>query len=745
MILPVFLYGVIGMIAQAVFLREIVATFRGGELTVGAALFFWLLWTSAGSAAAGRILQCLHDPRNLFHRLIPWYGFLGYAGYVLVGAIPFIASLAPGEHIPYDIQFLAVALAFAPFNLLGGFLFPLAVISMRDSGGRSTGKTYTLEALGAAAAGVIISLVLAPVFPNRVIALIGPSTGIACGILCMMKQGKGYYGSSVNLIAALALTTFGAFLYDGASAHRYRGQTLLGETDTRYGRIRVTSHGEQVTFYSDAATLFSHPDAQTSEHTAHIPLLAADRLTGVLVLGGSAGGTVEEILKYPTVERITCVELDPELFALAERHIGESWHDNPRVTKVADDARAYLTETFDTFDVIVMNMPPPLSGSVNRFYTTGFFRIAAGRLSDTGILSFALPGAENYIPDDLAVFLAGIRASLAEVFPSVAVLPGAEVRFIASKNPGAAESLTWETLENRRIDRGISTLYVRDYYLSDIFSSFRVEMAKQALDSTYEPRLNTDFHPEGYFRMTLSQGGIEGSTLTSWAKRLASPRLMYMLLAAGACIMTLTMAFPGHGAPRRTALAAIVSVGMTEISLEVLAIMAYQTVFGLLYGRIALLTGAYMAGLAAGAFLSTKRVTGSNNAWKPLAFTQGGIACIAVLWCIVLTVGAQPGTAGVIVESAFYLLTAAAGIAGGFQFPVADSLYRQASGQKRTNTGAIYAADLAGSSVGAFLTASLMIPVLGMIPVLIFLAVLNGLIAVIIPFRAAHETRTATG
>lgn len=739
MMLPVVLYGVIGMTAQVVFLREIVATFRGGELTVGAALFFWLLWTSAGSTVSGRLSQRLHDPRSLFHRLIPWYGFLGYIGFVLVGAIPFIASLSPGEHIPYDIQFMAVAAAFAPCNLLGGFLFPLAVLSMRDGGDKSTGRTYTLEALGAAAAGVIISLVLAPVFPNRVIALIGPTAGIACGILYMVRKGTGYYGSSVNLIAVLALTTGAVFLQEGSSAHRYRGQVLLDETDTRYGRIRVTSHGEQVTFYSGTAALFSHPDAQTSEHTVHIPLLAAERVTSVLVLGGSAGGTVGEILKYPTAEHITCVELDPELFALAERLIGESWHSSPRVVKVADDARGYLAETGDTFDVIVMNMPPPLSGSVNRFYTTGFFRIAAGRLSDTGILSFALPGAENYIPDDLAVFLAGIRASLAEVFPSVAVLPGVQVRFIASKSPGVAESLTWETLETRRIDRGISTLYVRDYYLSDIFSSFRVEMAKEALDSTGEPRLNTDFHPEGYFRMTLSQGGLEGSRLTSWAARLASPRLMYMLLAAAAFIMTLIMAFPGHGAHKRTALTAIVSVGMTEISLEVLAIMAYQTVFGFLYGRIALLTGAYMAGLAAGAFLSTNYVAVRHNSWKPLALTQGGIACIAVLWCIVLTAGAQTGDAGMVMEAAFYLLTAAAGIAGGFQFPAADSLYRKDSGQKRTNTGAVYAADLAGSSVGAFLTASLMIPVLGMIPVLIFLACLNGLIAVIIPFKAAYE------
>ena len=76
-------------------------------------------------------------------------------------------------------------------------------------------------------------------------------------------------------------------------------------------------------------------------------------------------------------------------------------------------------------------------------------------------------------------------------------------------------------------------------------------------------------------------------------------------------------------------------------------------------------------------------------------------------------------------ETGFYLLTAAAGVAGGIQFPLADSLFRHVQSPRPTGTGFIYALDLAGSSVGALVTASCMIPLIGMVPSLAFFTALN--------------------
>ncbi len=168
---------------------------------------------------------------------------------------------------------------------------------------------------------------------------------------------------------------------------------------------------------------------------------------------------------------------------------------------------------------------------------------------------------------------------------------------------------------------------------------------------------------------------------------------------------------------------------MTEISLELLAIMAYQSIFGVLYGRIALLIGSYMAGLALGAWIGTQMVEKKYTGIKQLAIIQIGIAVIPMVWIGLLVLhSAFPGEIP-LMELGFYILTTLAGFAGGFQFPVADSLYRKSISYHESGLGIIYGVDLAGSSVGALVTASLMIPILGMVPVLVFLSVLNSITA----------------
>ena len=74
-------------------------------------------------------------------------------------------------------------------------------------------------------------------------------------------------------------------------------------------------------------------------------------------------------------------------------------------------------------------------------------------------------------------------------------------------------------------------------------------------------------------------------------------------------------------------------------------------------------------------------------------------------------------------EAGFYLLTALAGLLGGILFPLADALYRHA--RPGANIGAVYGLDLTGAAIGALITASLAIPVLGMYPALAWLAGLN--------------------
>lgn len=49
------------------------------------------------------------------------------------------------------------------------------------------------------------------------------------------------------------------------------------------------------------------------EMISHVPLFLHDNPKNVLVIGGGDGGTVREVLKHPSVEKVTMCELDEKV------------------------------------------------------------------------------------------------------------------------------------------------------------------------------------------------------------------------------------------------------------------------------------------------------------------------------------------------------------------------------------------------------------------------------------------------
>ncbi len=721
----VFLLGMLGMVFQAAFLREMLATFRGGELTVGIALLTWLLWTALGSAVFGRAAECFRRPESWFHLLFPLYAVLGLLGVKLTGAAPALFHLVPGEAVSYDQQVLVVTFAMLPFSMLGGFLFVLGARMLAKSGVRHAGCAYTVEAFGAAFGGLAFSAALYLSLPIRLLITAIPAAIILLSAVRLHSLGIPRHIPLLLLwIISFALVSR---LTDPAGEQVEGGLELLEEVETRYSRLRTTRNGEQVTFYADASLLFTVPNPEESEHDAHIPLLATLHPRSVLVLGGGASGIVSETLKHSSVERVVAVELDPEVFTLSKRYLSGTGLGDPRVETVVADGRAFLARSRERFDAVVMHIPEPLSGQANRYHTREFFQLAAERLTPGGVLGFRLSGAENYIPVDLARFLVSVRGALEYAFPSVTVLPGTEVRFLASNEPGAFDSLSWEMLECRRKERGIETFFVRDYYLRYALTPERITGLRDALGAVAETPANSDLRPFGYFLRTLQQGKQDGSRVVRLVGGLASTKTVGLFAVSLLAVLMALALIPGRGARPRMVTASVLAVGMTEISLETLSIMMYQSFFGFLYGRIALLTGAYMAGLAYGGMIGSRLVDGKKADMRTIALIQGGIALIALAWTGLFAFGPAAGP-GDIVQAGFFVFTALAGLLGGMQFPLADALFRR-SCPADPGGGVVYGMDLAGSAAGALLMASLVFPVLGVIPALGFLVLMNLAVA----------------
>ena len=102
----------------------------------------------------------------------------------------------------------------------------------------------------------------------------------------------------------------------------------------------------------------------------------------VLVLGGGDGLAVREILKYPSVEQVTLVELDPHMTELFSDHAAAA-RAQRRLAALAEGARSSTptpspgsSSTTRSSTSIVVDFPDPTNFSIGKLYTNELLRAA---------------------------------------------------------------------------------------------------------------------------------------------------------------------------------------------------------------------------------------------------------------------------------------------------------------------------------------------------------------------------------
>lgn len=124
------------------------------------------------------------------------------------------------------------------------------------------------------------------------------------------------------------------------------------------------------------------------EMLAHPALVTHPSPRHVLIIGGGDGGLLEEVLKHP-VERATMVEIDEAVMRASRRYLpkiaGGAFED-PRATVVVGDGIAYVRETGDRFDVVLVDSTDPEGPAIGLF-AEDFYADVARRLRPAGILA----------------------------------------------------------------------------------------------------------------------------------------------------------------------------------------------------------------------------------------------------------------------------------------------------------------------------------------------------------------------
>ena len=167
---------------------------------------------------------------------------------------------------------------------------------------------------------------------------------------------------------------------------------IIFARDTRYQHLVLTRFKDDLRLFLNSHLQFSSRDEyRYHEALIHPGLAAIPAPRRVLVLGGGDGLAVREILKYPQIESITLVDLDPEMTKLFSSHslltaLNKNSLTSPRVHVINSDAFPWVDANTDSFDFIVIDFPDPTNYSLGKLYTTAFYRAVARHLSAQGML-----------------------------------------------------------------------------------------------------------------------------------------------------------------------------------------------------------------------------------------------------------------------------------------------------------------------------------------------------------------------
>jgi spermidine synthase len=177
---------------------------------------------------------------------------------------------------------------------------------------------------------------------------------------------------------------------------------------TPYQRIVITRNRAGFQLFLNGNLQFSSADEYRYHEALVHPALAlasegGREVRSVLVLGGGDGLALREILKHPTVQEVTLVDLDPDMTKLSARfpplaRLNNNSFADPRVRVVNEDAMIWLergepsqesapradshapAEAAKTFDAAIVDFPDPNTFALGKLYTTRFYRLLKSRL-----------------------------------------------------------------------------------------------------------------------------------------------------------------------------------------------------------------------------------------------------------------------------------------------------------------------------------------------------------------------------
>jgi spermidine synthase len=759
------LMGFTAIVAHVILIRELLTSFSGNELTIGIFFANWLLLEALGSYWAGRCAVRVKSGT-------PYYVFLQL---FLASAFPVVILLTrtakhflgiiPGQGINVVTIFYVSLFLLTPLGLADGAQFSFGCRIFTEGKKKSPvliGKVYIYEAIGSlmgGIAGTYLCLQYLNSFQTAfTLALLNIFSAILLLVFASSKREPSqleesktaFYTSHFFLkIAAVFLLLICVLVYplkgiDHLHTHSVKAQwgnyDVLDYQNSIYGNVTVLQRLEQLNILSNGVPISTipTPDIAFIEEFVHLPLLSHPNPQKVLLVGGGIGGILKEMLKHP-IQEINYAELDPLIIRTAQQHahsFTSSDLNNPRVNIHYVDGRYLIRTSNERYDVIFINLPDPSTLEINRFYTVEFYQMSKHRLKENGILCFLLPGSLTYLSREMIDLNATIIQTTKHVFSYLHIIPGEYNLLLASSDESVITNSP-DILIQRMHDRSLQIRLLSNFHIRYKFDETRRKWYHKEISKAGELLLNRDFHPSALYYDLVFWNSVHSPNLAGIFSQLKCLRFRHIIIAITLLFIILLFLQRYRSAWHKSfILLPIIATGFAGMGVDIVLILAFQSFYGYLYHWIGLLIAAFMVGLTIGGMWMTRRL---KRMRKPehrdviddyatfLKLELFIILYTAALVSVLYLLNRFQEHAFIFAAAQYILLTlnTLCGFLVGAEFPLANTIYLKHTVHYTQAGGILYAADLAGSWVGALFVTIAFTPLFGIMNTCLLILFVN--------------------
>jgi spermidine synthase len=363
-------------------------------------------------------------------------GFLLFFSRV-IEVLPPILSVSHGSFGGLVLaQFALSALAMLPSAVVFGFNFPTVTLliggrqSASGSGSaENVGRAYAWNTLGAIVGAIATGFWLLPKLGSfhLLATTVAVNLGLAAllSVLCAPRRMLVFAGNIALLIAIAAI---------GFSNHFYDPSVVVFNTVmywNRYDRplpltlwekarlvdvvyfaeglnstIAVTRTDDYISLRTNGKVDASNHETSTQLLLGHLGALARPPRK-VLVIGFGGGMTASALTRYPELQRLDCVEIEPAVMGAAPllTQLNRNVLLDPRVHIIFDDARNFLFTSREQYDLIVSEPSNPWIAGVATLFTREFYHAAQAHLARGGAFVQWVQ-AYSLFPEDFRMVLA---------------------------------------------------------------------------------------------------------------------------------------------------------------------------------------------------------------------------------------------------------------------------------------------------------------------------------------------------